>query len=52
MELISIQDERRTLVETCNSEKESLLIGFLCFYKGGLLVIALIISVFKREVID
>ena len=38
-------------METCNSDKESLLIGFLCFYKGGLLLVALIICVFKREVI-
>ncbi|XP_028403712.1 uncharacterized protein LOC114526329 isoform X2 [Dendronephthya gigantea] len=49
IERIGLRDERRTLVETCNSDKESLLIGFLCFYKGGLLLVALIISIFKRE---
>ena len=37
-------------METCSSEKESMLIAFLCFYKGGLLLLALIISIFKREV--
>ncbi|CAB4014451.1 gamma-aminobutyric acid type B receptor subunit 1-like isoform X1, partial [Paramuricea clavata] len=49
IELVGVRDERRTLVETCNSEKESMLIGFMCFYKGGLLLVALIVSIFKRE---
>lgn len=49
VELVGLRDERVTLVETCNSEKESLLIAIFCFYKGALLLLASVLSLLKRK---